>query len=84
VRIDERGAIPPYYTPDMKPIADLHYSAQPAAMMWFLAEMAGVTGDARYRHCLQDGERATGQRCLGHHHCTDDELGQHCRRDGIR
>ncbi len=49
VRIDERGAIPSYYTPDMKPIADLHYSAQPAAMMWFLAEMTGVTGDARYR-----------------------------------
>ena len=48
-RIDERGAIPSYYTPDMQPIADLHYSAQPAAMMWFLAEMAGVTGEARYR-----------------------------------
>jgi len=48
-RIDERGAIPSYYTPDMKPIADLHYSAQPAATMWFLAEMAGVTGEARYR-----------------------------------
>jgi hypothetical protein len=49
-RIDARGAIPSYYTPDMKPIADLHYSAQPAAMMWFLAEMAGVTGDARFRN----------------------------------
>jgi hypothetical protein len=48
-RIDERGAIPSYYTPDMKPIADLHYSAQPAAMMWFLAEMAGVTGESRFR-----------------------------------
>ena len=48
-RIDARGAIPSYYTPDMQPIADLHYSAQPAAMMWFLAEMAGVTGDASYR-----------------------------------
>lgn len=48
-RIDERGAIPSYYTPDMQPIPDLHYSAQPAAMMWFLAEMAGVTGEARYR-----------------------------------
>jgi len=48
-RIDERGAIPSYYTPDMQPIADLHYSAQPAAMMWFLAEMAGVTGEARFR-----------------------------------
>lgn len=48
-RIDERGAIPSYYTPDMKPIADLHYSAQPAAMMWFLAEMAGVTRESRYR-----------------------------------
>lgn len=48
-RIDERGAIPSYYTPDMKPIADLHYSAQPAAMMWFLAEMAGVTKETRYR-----------------------------------
>ncbi len=48
-RIDERGAIPSYYTPDMKPIADLHYSAQPAAMMWFLAEMAGATGEARFR-----------------------------------
>jgi hypothetical protein len=48
-RIDERGTIPSYYTPDMKPIADLQYSAQPAAMMWFLAEMAGVTGEARYR-----------------------------------
>jgi len=48
-RIDERGTIPSYYTPDMKPIADLQYSAQPAAMMWFLAEMAGVTGEPRYR-----------------------------------
>ena len=48
-RIDERGAIPSYFTPAMKPIADLHYSAQPAAMMWFLAEMAVATGDARYR-----------------------------------
>ena len=48
-RIDARGATPSYYTPDMKPIADLQYSAQPAAMMWFLAEMAGVTGEARYR-----------------------------------
>ena len=48
-RIDERGAIPSYYTPDMQPIADLHHSAQPAAMMWFLAEMAGVTGEVRYR-----------------------------------
>jgi hypothetical protein len=48
-RIDDRGAIPSYYTPDMKPIPDLHYSAQPAAMMWFLAEMAGVTREARYR-----------------------------------
>ena len=48
-RIDERGTIPSYYTPDMKPIADLQYSAQPAAMMWFLAEMAEVTGDSRYR-----------------------------------
>ena len=48
-RIDDRGTIPSYYTPDMKPIPDLHYSAQPAAMMWFLAEMAGVTGEAGYR-----------------------------------
>ncbi len=48
-RIDERGAIPSYYTPDMQPIADLHHSAQPAAMMWFLAELALVTGEARYR-----------------------------------
>ncbi|MFZ9936499.1 MAG: hypothetical protein ACO3JG_05505 [Luteolibacter sp.] len=48
-RIDGRGTIPSYYTPDMQPLADLHHSAQPAAMMWFLAEMAGVTGEARYR-----------------------------------
>ncbi len=48
-RIDERGAIPSYYTADMKMIAELHYSAQPAAMMWLLAEMAGVTGETRYR-----------------------------------
>lgn len=48
-RIDECGTIPSYYTPEMKPIADLHYSAQPAAMMWFLAELAGVTGEASYR-----------------------------------
>ena len=48
-RIDGHGAIPSYYTPDMQPINDLHHSAQPAAMMWFLAEMAGVTGEARYR-----------------------------------
>jgi len=48
-RIDERGTIPSYYTPDMQPIPDLQYSAQPAAMMWFLAEMAGVTGEAHYR-----------------------------------
>jgi len=47
-RIDERGAIPSYYTKDMEPIADLQHSAQPAAMMWFLAEMAGATGDAAY------------------------------------
>ena len=47
--IDSRGAIPSYYTPDMKPIQDLWHSAQPAAMMWFLAEMASVTGEKRYR-----------------------------------
>jgi hypothetical protein len=48
-RIDDRGTIPSYYTPAMKPIADLQHSAQPAAMMWFLAEIASVTGEARYR-----------------------------------
>ena len=48
-RIDGRGAIPSYYTPDMQPIPDLHHSAQPAAMMWFLAEMALVTGEASHR-----------------------------------
>ena len=46
--IDDRGAIASYYTPDMKPIKDLWHSAQPAAMMWFLAEMASVTGEKRY------------------------------------
>jgi hypothetical protein len=48
-RIDGRGTIPSYYTPDMRPIDDLQFSAQPAAMMWFLAEMAGVTGEASHR-----------------------------------
>ncbi len=47
--IDSRGAIASYYTPDMKPIQDLWHSAQPAAMMWFLAEMASVTDEKRYR-----------------------------------
>jgi len=46
-RIDERGIIPSYYTPDMQPIPDLSASAQPAATMWFLAEMARATGSAR-------------------------------------
>lgn len=47
--IDSRGAIASYYTPAMKPIRDLWHSAQPAAMMWFLAEMASVTDDKHYQ-----------------------------------
>ncbi len=47
-RIDERGVIPSYYTPDMQPVDDLKFSAQPAATLWFLAEMAEVSGDETF------------------------------------
>ena len=56
-RIDERGTIPSYYTLDMKPILDLLHSAQPAATMWILAEMAIVTNEVRYR---EGAERIAG------------------------
>ncbi len=47
-RIDGRGAIPSYYTPDMKPLEALHFSAQPAASMWFLAEIYSLTKEQKY------------------------------------
>lgn len=47
-RIDERGIIPSYYTPEMRPCDALRFSAQGAASMWFLAEFAAVTGERKY------------------------------------
>ena len=49
-RIDERGCIASYYTPDMEPVDALQYSAQPAASMWFLAELFNVTNKKEYRN----------------------------------
>lgn len=46
--IDGRGMLPSYFTPDMQPVEDLTFSAQPAASMWFLAEYGMATGDPKY------------------------------------
>lgn len=47
-RIDNDGSIPSYFTQDMKPLDALHYSAQPVASMWFLAELYNVTNKKKY------------------------------------
>src|SRR5690606_25415685 len=46
--IDGRGIIPSYVTEDMKLSPILYESAQPAAGMWFLAEMYNVTKQQKY------------------------------------
>ncbi len=47
-RIDKNGCIHSYYSPDMKPIEALRFSAQPVATMWFLAEFYNVTRESKY------------------------------------
>jgi hypothetical protein len=47
-RLDERGIIPSYYTPEMQPLGALYFSAQPAASLWFLAELGEITGEKKY------------------------------------
>lgn len=46
--IDDRGIIPSYVTQDMASSSILYESAQPAAGMWFLAEMYKVTREPKY------------------------------------
>ena len=56
-RITGYGCLPSYYTPDMKPLEALHSSAQPAASMWFLAEIYSVTKEPKY---LEAARRIAG------------------------
>lgn len=47
--IDDRGAVPSYVDQrNMVASPVLHYSAQPASSMWFLAEMYNVSGKNKY------------------------------------
>jgi len=46
--IDERGALPSYVSTNMMASPILHYSAHPAASMWFLAELHNTTGEEKY------------------------------------
>lgn len=47
--IDDRGAVPSYVDQkNMQASPVLHYSAQPASTMWFLAEMYNVTNEQKY------------------------------------
>ncbi|MES2981196.1 MAG: hypothetical protein V4727_02690 [Verrucomicrobiota bacterium] len=82
-RIDSRGTIPSYYTSDMKPIADLHYSAQPAAMMWFLAEMAIVTTEARYVTGAERIAEYLRKEILPQQRWVDLEVYYSCGRNGL-
>ena len=47
--IDEKGAVPSYVDQkNMQASTVLHYSAQPASSMWFLAELYNVTNEQKY------------------------------------
>jgi hypothetical protein len=46
--LDSRGIVPSYVTTDMKPSSILYESAQPAAAMWFLAEMYNATQESKF------------------------------------
>jgi hypothetical protein len=82
-RIDPRGTIPSYYTPEMQPITDLQFSAQPAAMMWFLAEMAGVTGEARYRDGAARIAAYLMREIIPHQRWIDLEIHYSCGRNPL-
>jgi len=47
--IDRSGTVPSYVTTSMEASPLLLHSAQPAASMWFLANMFNATGDDKYR-----------------------------------
>jgi hypothetical protein len=47
-RIDHRGIVPSFVTKDMKSSQILYESAQPAAAMWFLAEMYNATKETKF------------------------------------
>ncbi len=55
--IDERGTVPSFVTAAMEPSPILRDSAQPAAAMWFLAEMSRASRDAKY---LDGAKRIAG------------------------
>ncbi|HEY8734045.1 MAG TPA: hypothetical protein VIL90_05725, partial [Puia sp.] len=46
--IDKRGIVPSYVSSDMKASDILYESAQPAAAMWFLAEMYNATKETKF------------------------------------
>lgn len=46
--VDEKGMLPSYISTDMQPSDILKFSAQPAASMWFLAELYQVTRKEKY------------------------------------
>ena len=81
--IDPRGAIASYYTPDMQPIKDLWHSAQPAAMMWFLAEMASVTGKERYRQGAEKIANYLMKEVLPEARWVDLEVYYSCGQNGL-
>ena len=81
--IDPRGAIPSYYTADMKPIEDLWHSAQPAAMMWFLAEMASVTDETRYRQGAEKVANYLMKEILPEARWVDLEVYYSCGQNGL-
>ena len=81
--IDPRGAIASYYTPDMKPIKDLWHSAQPAAMMWFLAEMASVTGEKHYQQGAEKIAQYLMKEVLPEAKWVDLEVYYSCGQNGL-
>lgn len=55
--LDERGTVPSFVTADMVVSPILRDSAQPAAAMWFLAELFNATRDSKY---LSGAKRIAG------------------------
>lgn len=51
--VDENGMLVSYISTDMKPSDILKYSAQPAASMWFLADMYGITKNKKHLEAAQ-------------------------------
>ncbi len=51
--VSPQGELPSYYTEDMQPLEDLRLSAQPAATMWFLAELYDIKREPRYLAAAQ-------------------------------